>query len=58
MPGAGFWIAIVVAIAIIVLLTWIGAAFSRRSRLDSWAEDQDRPLIPGPPGRDGEGGLW
>lgn len=54
MPGLMFWIVILVAIVIIIALTWIGAVFSRRSQIDDWAEGQDRPLIPGPPGRWGE----
>jgi cytochrome b len=50
MPGPGFWVGIGVAILVIFALTWIGAWISRRSRLDDWAEGQDRPMVPGPPG--------
>ncbi|MBU6373609.1 MAG: hypothetical protein KJS97_12865 [Alphaproteobacteria bacterium] len=50
MPDLSFWIGILVAVVLIGVLTWIGAAFSRRAQLDDWAESQDRPLIPGPPG--------
>lgn len=48
--GLGFWIGIGVGIGLIFALTWIGTAFVRRARLDTWSESQDRPLIPGPPG--------
>ena len=54
MPDLSFWIGIGIAVAVIVLLTWIGAMFSRRAEIDEWAEGQDRPMIPGPPGRGGE----
>lgn len=54
MPDLSFWIAIAIAVAVVVVLTWIGAMFSRRARIDDWAESQDRPMIPGPPGRWGE----
>ena len=47
--GLGFWIGVVVGILLLFGLTFVGAAFSRRARLDDWSESQDRPLIPGPP---------
>jgi hypothetical protein len=45
-----FWIAIAVAVGIICLLTWIGAAMTRRGLPNRW-ERRDG-MIPGPGGDD------
>jgi hypothetical protein len=45
----GFWIGIIVGVLLLFARTWIGAAFTRRARPDDWAENQDRPIVPGPP---------
>jgi hypothetical protein len=41
-----FWIGIVIAVGIIFLLTWIGAAMTRRGLPTAW--ERDGRFIPGP----------
>lgn len=43
-----FWIAIGVAVLIIVLLTWFGASMTRRGLPNGW--ERRGPLLPGPHG--------
>lgn len=46
-----FWIAIGVAVGVICLLTWIGAAMTRRGLPNRW-ERGGGPFVPGPGGDD------
>jgi hypothetical protein len=42
-----FWIGIAVAVGLICLLTWIGAAMTRRGLPNNW-ERRDGAFVPGP----------
>lgn len=42
----GFWIGIAVAVGVIGLLTWIGAAMTRKGLPNNW-ERRGGPFVPG-----------
>ena len=41
-----FWVGVAVAVGLIFLLTWIGAAMTRRGLPNSW-ERRDGAIVPG-----------
>ena len=43
-----FWIGVAIAVGLICVLTWIGAAMTRRGLPNAWeARRGDRPFVPG-----------
>lgn len=43
-----FWIGVAIAVGLICLLTWIGAAMTRRGLPNSWERRGGGGFIPGP----------
>ena len=48
-----FWIGVTVAVVVICLLTWIGAAMTRRGLPNNWERDHGGAIVPGPHHGDG-----
>jgi hypothetical protein len=40
-----FWLGVAVFVAVIGLLTWLGAMLVRRNPDTAWEEREDRPII-------------
>ena len=48
-----FWIGVTVAVVVICLLTWIGAAMTRRGLPNNWERGHGGGIVPGPHYSDG-----
>lgn len=51
--NAMFWIGVTIAVLIICLLTWVGAAMTHRGLPNNWERRGRGGFIPGPHGHDG-----